>query len=102
MRRTNIVNAIKVALKQATPDVDAILFGSEARGEARPDSDIDLLILIDRDVINLTEQLRVVDSLFDIELKSGILINPVIMLKKQWGKIVTPFYENVMKEGILL
>ena len=32
-------------LSAAAPDADVILFGSRARGESRPDSDLDLLVI---------------------------------------------------------
>ena len=74
----------------------------EARGDARPDSDIDLLILVDKDDISTEDELNITDPLYKIELETGILINPFILPKKIWGKVVTPFYENVMKEGVAL
>ena len=37
-----------------------------------------------------------------IELETGVQINPFIESMKEWGKRFTPFYENIMKEGILL
>lgn len=46
--------------------------------------------------------MNITDPLYKIELETGILINPFILPKKIWGKVVTPFYENVMKEGVAL
>jgi hypothetical protein len=46
--------------------------------------------------------MRITDPLYRVELETGVSINPLILPKKVWGKVVTPFYENVMREGILL
>lgn len=49
MKRPEIVLRIAKAIKQVAPDAKTILYGSEARGDARPDSDIDLLVLLEGD-----------------------------------------------------
>lgn len=102
MRRLRIISLIKESLRQAAPDLQIILYGSEARGEARADSDIDLLLLVNKDPVTLQDKVNLTDPLYDIELEIGVQINPIVESAGKWGKVVTPFYENVVKDGIVL
>ncbi|MBQ8462594.1 MAG: nucleotidyltransferase domain-containing protein [Prevotella sp.] len=104
MRRPEIVDKIRQAIQDSAPTATTILYGSEARGDARPDSDIDLLVLLEGDTRNLKQEDDVSGALYALELSTGVLISPMIMLRKQWENrpFMTPFYINVMKEGIKL
>ena len=104
MRRTEVVNQISQAIRRVAPTATAILYGSEARGDAREDSDIDVLILLDGDKRDLKHEDKLAGELYDIELTTGVLVSPMIMLRKQWESrpFKTPFYINVMNEGIRL
>lgn len=104
MRRTEVVNQISQAIRRVAPTATAILYGSEARGDAREDSDIDVLILLEGDKRNLKYEDQLAGELYDIELSTGILVSPMIMLRKQWENrpFKTPFYINIMNEGIRL
>ena len=86
------------------PESQTILYGSEARGDARPDSDIDVLILVPEDKVLPEKEHFIARKLFEIELQSGVVISSVVMPLKQWENppVITPFYLNVKREGVLL
>ncbi len=81
--RNRILDQCKHAIQEIVPDATVILYGSYARGEPRPDSDIDLLVLVAGDVeYNLTQKIR--HQLFDIELKEDVIINCIVRSEKEW------------------
>lgn len=104
MTRKSIISLISETMKQKYPSAQTILYGSEARNEAKEDSDIDLLILVDGNSLSIKEEEQIIAPLYDIELESGITISPRVMLKKHWYNrpFDTPFYLNVTREGITL
>ena len=95
---------IKDSVRSTAPQATLILYGSYARGDYNEDSDIDLLILIDKEKITRDDKIKITYPLYDIELENGILISPKVYSKKFWQTEhkVTPFYENVNREGIVL
>ena len=74
------------------------------KGDARADSDIDVLVLLEGEARDLKREEAVSGALYDLELSTGVLISPMIMLRKLWENrpFKTPFYINVMNEGITL
>lgn len=104
MRRQDIVERISHEVHKMHPRVETILYGSEARGDARPDSDIDLLVLVDAENVDYAEKDRIIAPLYDIELDTGVIISTIIMPRREWMQrpFPTPFEENVKREGIVL
>ena len=104
MKRTQIVLAVKNTLRRVAPDATAILYGSEARGESRPSSDIDVLVLLDKEKITLNDRQQITYPIYDVGLETDTIISIMVFTKRSWEKEmnITPFYHNVMKEGVLL
>jgi predicted nucleotidyltransferase len=104
MKRTDIVDTIRKKTYEMLPDAQAIIYGSEARGDARPDSDIDLLILLPDEKVTPEHEHAIVSKLYEIELQSGVIISSLVLPRSQWEHppVITPFYRNVKREGITL
>ena len=52
----------------------------------------------------MTQEEVITLPLYELELKTGVTISPIVMLKKLWENrpFKTPFYVNVVNEGIVL
>lgn len=87
----------------ASDKVQVQLFGSRARGDARPDSDWDVLVLIEKDKVEEEDQDRYTYPFWELGWKINAMIHPIIYTRKDWEKRKgTPFYDNVMTEGVAL
>lgn len=91
-------------LKARFPVEQVILFGSKARGDGDPESDLDLLILTTRE-LGWREQDALVDALFDIELAHDVLLSPLAVARREWETgpyRVLPIHAEIERDGVLL
>jgi uncharacterized protein len=104
MNQNQIRKRIKETIHNKDPKAIAFLFGSRARGDFRPDSDWDILILVDSKQVTNEIEDKFRDGLFDIEIDSGQIISAFIYPKDYWKStlLYSPLYKKVNKEGIQL
>ena len=85
--------------------VDLRLFGSVARGDARPDSDIDVLVVVQPHDQRRQIENQVVDIAFDVNLAHNVYISPrvftpEILEHSVWRE--THFLRTLARESVAL
>ena len=100
------VGALKLAkevrirlTKELGQPVKVIMFGSQARGDATKESDIDILVILpslDSRMLNLA-----FDIAWEVGFDAGKIISVVPAEKNELKRLaVSPFYRAVQREGI--
>ena len=104
MTRDELIEQIRQAVYEVEPEAEIILYGSRSRGEALPESDWDLLILVDGPIDDrLTDSIR--HRLYEIEWESGEVISSIIRNRDEWNSNLyktMPFHQRVQEEGMRL
>jgi uncharacterized protein len=80
--------------------VQMILFGSQARGDAVPGSDIDILVVL-KDPVQPGEEIdRTIDTVADLSLQHNEVISCVFMDEEHFMHRYGPLLRNIRREGI--
>ena len=104
MINNQILNAIRDKASQILPKgAIVILFGSRACGDAREDSDWDVLILLDKERITSQDIDDYSYPLRELGWDYNQCINTILYTKRDWdSSFISPFRENVTEDGIRL
>jgi uncharacterized protein len=78
-----------------------ILYGSEARGTAEPDSDIDFLVLLEGPVNGLDDSWTSIHALYPLVLELERPIHTIEVDVREYEAEERPLYAEVRREGIL-
>ena len=103
-KRNQIIQAITETAKSVVPKgSEVILFGSQARGDAREGSDWDVLILLDKERVTSKDIDDYTYPLRELGWDQNECINTILYTKNDWKQDqANPFVENVTRDGIRL
>jgi len=102
-KEKSALTEFKAALEQSLGSqlIELKLFGSKARGDDRPNSDIDVLVIVATDDWRIRD--KVYDVATDILLQRDVCISPKVISKKKFEQLCkerTSFMSNVSRDAI--
>jgi predicted nucleotidyltransferase len=80
--------------------VRLVLFGSQARGDARPDSDIDVMVVLRGNVDVEVERRRVLPITAELSLEHNVVILCVYVSERRFDQEQSPLLRNARTEGV--
>jgi uncharacterized protein (UPF0332 family)/predicted nucleotidyltransferase len=106
--KPNDRRAIEAFVEALRRDLDTrllllALFGSKARGEDLPDSDIDFLVVTEGDARDLERRLGNLTAAVDLEY--SVLINTLVFSRDRWADFAerrAAFWQNAQRDGMLM
>lgn len=82
-RDSIILQRLKARVAERLPLSRLVLFGSRARGDNEPDSDIDVLVVLDGPVSRESEE-YVRSCAWELSYENGVVIFPLVVARTEW------------------
>jgi len=97
-----IAGSFKRLLDERIGESEVIVFGSQARGKAKPDSDLDICVIVEKR--NKAIQNLILDCAWEVGFQYGLVLAPIIYSKGEWAGIMSqsPIVQSIRTEGIKL
>jgi predicted nucleotidyltransferase len=107
-RPKKIDSAVRSYVERATQACGAdlvliMLYGSQARGDASAESDIDLITVISRESPNLQRALE--ELAWQVQFEHNVVISDIIRTSDDWERMRSesfPFFQSIIREGVVL
>lgn len=103
--RQQAIERFSQTIRQKLPTIvsDIRLFGSVARGTDSPESDVDILVLVENDDRETTD--IIMETAVDINLDYDVVIAPIIITRSHYANPLfreTAFFQALEQEGVSL
>jgi len=95
---------IKSKVSSMFPVREYIIFGSKARGDFGPDSDVDLLIIVERP-LTYAQKRRITDVVFEVDLAHDVGFSYVCIDHSTWTSRMyanAPLRRSATREGVVV
>jgi len=104
MNRDDLLRRVKSKLLGAfgTRFRHAVLYGSEARGASRPDSDVDLLVLLEGPVDFGRDLQAALSALYPLSLQISRRISAKPVDATEYETVECPLYRTVHQDGVVV